>query len=241
MVVPDARADARFSDNPSVVGDPYVRFYLGVPLRTSGGVTLGSLCAIDNVSREASERDISILSGLADLVVEQIELRLSANTDGLTGAMQRRAFLAEAGRDFARARRRGAPFACLLLDVDHFKTINDRYGHAAGDAALRHIVAVCRSVLRESDYIGRLGGEEFCVMLPDATSDDALRIAERIRHRVAEQPVATAGDLIGMTLSIGVTDMGPQDAAVTAMIERADQAMYRSKQAGRNRATLAAN
>jgi diguanylate cyclase (GGDEF)-like protein len=240
LVVPDARTDMRFNDNPSVIGDPYVRFYLGVPLRTASGLTLGSLCAIDNVSREASERDISILSGLADLVVEQIELRLSANTDGLTGAMQRRAFLAEAARDFARARRRDGPFACLLLDVDHFKAINDRFGHAAGDAALRHTVQVCREALRESDYVGRLGGEEFCVALPEATCNDGVEVGERIRRRVAEHPAAAAGSLIGLTLSIGVAGIRPDDATVSAVIERADQAMYEAKRAGRNR-TLAAD
>lgn len=234
LTVQDATADARFFENPYVTGDPNVRFYLGAPLRTSSGATLGALCAVDNVARVVSDREIAIMRDLAELVVERIELRLAATTDGLTGALQRMAFLAEAGRDIALAQRKGRPLSCLMIDADSFKTINDTFGHAAGDAVLRHIVAECRAVLREADYIGRLGGEEFAIMLPDADLDHACAIAERVRQRVAERPLQVGRDRIGATISVGVTALRPGDKQVSGLLDRADHALYQAKLAGRN-------
>jgi diguanylate cyclase (GGDEF)-like protein len=234
LAVRDATLDLRFADNPYVTGNPNVRFYLGAPLRTSDGETLGALCAVDSVSRTPSPREIEILTDLADLVTEQIELRLAATTDGLTGALQRMAFLAEAGRDMALARRGGRPLSCLMIDADSFKAINDTYGHAAGDVVLRHIVTECRRVLREADYIGRLGGEEFAVMLPDADLEHACAIAERMRQRIADHPVQAAGNAIGATISVGVTALGPGDTMVSGLLERADHALYEAKLSGRN-------
>ncbi|MBN9023190.1 MAG: GGDEF domain-containing protein, partial [Rhizobiales bacterium] len=172
-------------------------------------------------------------------VVEQIELRLAASKDGLTGAMQRMAFLNEASRDFARGRRSGAPIACLLLDADRFKTINDTFGHATGDDVLRHVVSQCLGALRESDYVGRLGGEEFCVMLPETMPEDALGVAERIRQKVGETPAISGRHAIGVTVSIGIAGALPADGAVLDMIKRADRAMYEAKSAGRNRSRIA--
>ena len=234
MIVPDASLDPRFADNPSVLGDPNVRFYLGQPLRTSNGFTLGALCAIDSVAREATPRDVAIMRGLAALVVEQIELRLAANTDGLTGAMQRMAFRDQARRDFVRARRASRPLSCLLLDTDRFKTINDTFGHAAGDAVLRHVVSRCQTALRESDYIGRLGGEEFCVMLPDAGLPEAFPVAERVRLAIASEPSAAGAHTIGITVSIGLASIHDEDESVSDMIGRSDHAMYEAKIGGRN-------
>jgi len=231
LVVPDATRDPRFVDNPQVTADPHIRFYAGIPLKTDEGHALGTLCAIDRVPREPSDREISVLQGLADLVVEQIELRLAANTDGLTGVMQRRAFLSAGERDLARTRRSGAPFICLFLDADHFKQINDTFGHATGDAVLRRIVTDCTSVVRSCDYIGRLGGEEFCVFLPEASPAAAKEIAERIRAKIEQS------DHQGprVTVSIGIAISSPDDQTVESVIKRADEAAYEAKRSGRNR------
>ena len=234
LSVPDAMADSRFIDNPYVTGDPNIRFYLGIPLRTSGGAALGALCAMDRVSRTPSPREIAILTDLADLVVEQIELRLAATTDGLTGALQRMAFLGEAGRDVARAHRSRRPLSCLMIDADRFKAINDTFGHAAGDAVLRHIVAECREVLRGSDYLGRIGGEEFGIMLPDTGLDHAFAVAERVRERIAGSPVLVERDVIGATVSVGVSALSRDDDHVSALRRRADRALYAATLAGRN-------
>lgn len=239
LSIADATADARFNDNPYVIGDPNIRFYLGVPLRTSSGASLGALCAIDSVTRQSSEREIAILTDLADLVVEQIELRLAVTTDGLTGAMQRMAFLGEAGRDIARSRRSGRALSCLMIDADRFKAINDTFGHAAGDAVLRHIVDECRGILREGDYVGRIGGEEFGIMLPDVELDHAFAIAERVRERIAGRPVLVDRDMIGATVSVGVSALSPEDDHVSALLLRADRALYEAKLAGRNQSRRA--
>lgn len=231
LVVPDATLDARFAGNPSVTGDPHIRFYAGVPLRSARGWALGTLCALDVAPREPTEREISVLRGLGDLVVEQIELHLAANTDTLTGAMRRNAFLSAGDRDLARAQRKGSPFLCLFLDADHFKTINDTFGHAAGDEVLKGIVADCSAVLRRSDYVGRMGGEEFCIFLPDASPARAVEIAERIRRTVAERRVGGAS----VTVSIGIASALPEDATVESVVHRADQAVYEAKRRGRNR------
>ncbi|MBN9020876.1 MAG: sensor domain-containing diguanylate cyclase [Rhizobiales bacterium] len=231
LIVPDAALDPRFVDNPSVTSDPHIRFYAGVPLTTRGGHSVGTLCAVDRLPREPSDREISILQQLAGLVVQQIELRLAANTDGLTGAMQRRAFFAAGERDLARTRRSHAPFACLFLDADHFKALNDTFGHAAGDEALRRIVSDCSSVIRSCDYVGRLGGEEFCIFLPEASHEAALQIAERVRARIGE---CSLGGL-RLTVSIGIAVASPEDQSLAEIVRRADQAVYEAKKLGRNR------
>lgn len=235
LVVPDAARDPRFVDNPSVTSDPHIRFYAGVPFRTGGGHALGTLCAIDRLPREASDREISVLEGLAKLVGEQIELRLAANTDSLTGAMQRHAFIAAGKRDLARNRRSEAPFVCLFLDADNFKSLNDTLGHAAGDEALRRIVSACSSVIRECDYVGRLGGEEFCIFLPDAYPEAALHIAERVRASI--EGFDQGGPPV--TVSIGVAVASPEDASVEDIVKRADRAVYEAKRRGRNRVHVA--
>lgn len=231
LVVPDASLDHRFVDNPSVTADPHIRFYAGIPLRAAGGYALGTLCAIDRAPRQPSDRDIDVLKSLADLVVEQIELRLAASTDGLTGAMQRGAFIAAGERDLARARRNGSTLVCLLLDADHFKAINDTFGHAAGDEVLKEIVSACSSVVRKTDYIGRMGGEEFCIFLPDASPASAMQIAERIRTTIASLRPGIAA----VTVSIGIATASPQDETVESVVDRADQAVYAAKRLGRNR------
>jgi len=166
LIVPDALRDPRFSENPFVIGKPGIRFYIGVQLKSRDGFNLGTLCCIDSVARTPSPDQIAVLQDLARLVIDELELRLLATTDSLTAAMTRRAFLEAARRDVALARRHDRALSCLLIDADHFKAVNDQYGHAAGDEVLRRLVTVCRTQLRTSDYIGRLGGEEFAGNYP---------------------------------------------------------------------------
>ncbi|SFZ86564.1 diguanylate cyclase (GGDEF) domain-containing protein [Devosia enhydra] len=231
LIVEDAREDPRFAENPQVVGPPHIRFYIGAPLRTLKGHVLGALCAIDSTPRKASARDIAILTDLADMVVEQIELRQTAAVDGLTGALRRSSFIDSAATAMRQTRARNEALSCLLLDADHFKRINDTRGHAAGDAVLQAIVESCRSVLRSSDIIGRLGGEEFCIMLPGADERRALGVAQRLQHAIAALP-ATQGH--GVTVSIGISSAGPAHGDLSALISAADCALYAAKGRGRN-------
>ncbi|MCA1867772.1 sensor domain-containing diguanylate cyclase [Agrobacterium genomosp. 3] len=234
LLVEDATRDGRFRDNPLVLGDPNIRFYVGVPLIAKQGLALGSICGIDTVPRQISGREMTALTDLATLTMQHMELRLQATLDGLTGAMRRVPFAALAQRDFDDCRRRNRPLACLLVDADHFKQINDTYGHAAGDEVLEAIVAVCDGCIAETDYIGRIGGEEFCIVLPDKTLEEACYVAETIRLGVEKIAVPTVNEPIKVTASIGVASMESRDTDFAALRERGDEAMYQAKRQGRN-------
>ena len=156
-------------------------------------------------------------------------------TDALTALASRRHFLAEAEREISRARR-GHALSALVFDVDRFKSINDTHGHATGDRVLVELGRTVRSALRDADLAGRLGGEEFGVLLPDADEDLARAVAERLRAAVAAAvvPLDGAGEL-RFTVSIGAATLDPGDADGAALLARADAAMYEAKRAGRNR------
>jgi len=160
----------------------------------------------------------------------------AADHDHLTGAPSRRAFFALAERERARSSRHGAPLSLLLFDVDHFKRINDTHGHAAGDRVLVEIVDRVTLGLRGADACGRLGGEEFAVLLPDTPAGGALPIAERLRLTLQGAPRDGTG--IGYTVSIGVASLLPGET-IAAMLSRADAALYEAKAAGRNKVMVA--
>jgi len=164
------------------------------------------------------------------------ELEHQAKTDFLTEAPNRRHFLDLADLELARARRYGRPFSVLMLDLDLFKNVNDRYGHRVGDLTLQKVVEVCRQILREVDIVGRLGGEEFGILLPETDTDQAMQVAERVRQAVASASVPLPeGGAIGITTSIGVATYGEADPDVEGVLIRADRALYEAKRAGRDR------
>ncbi|HTY02340.1 MAG TPA: diguanylate cyclase [Rhodocyclaceae bacterium] len=163
-------------------------------------------------------------------------LREEAATDALTRLPNRRYFLAEMERHLARIQRgEGRPAAVLMLDLDEFKRVNDSYGHDIGDEVLKHLATVVREILRRGDLVGRLGGEEFAVLLPEATEEDARQLAERIREQIEQASLEADGRSLRYTTSVGVTLMVPSDHSVRAALQRADAALYRAKGAGRNR------
>jgi diguanylate cyclase (GGDEF)-like protein len=137
------------------------------------------------------------------------------------------------------ARRMGRSFALLALDIDHFKRINDTWGHAAGDEALKSFANACRLALREYDILGRVGGEEFAVALPNTGPDGARVIAERLRAAVAELVIHPAkGQFFDLTVSVGVAQLRDTDTGIASLLGRADQALYRAKNGGRNRVVM---
>ncbi|VVD71793.1 putative diguanylate cyclase AdrA [Pandoraea morbifera] len=242
LVVPDARADRRFADNPLVVGEPNIRFYAGAPLRTPEGHRLGTLCVIDRKPRTLDDEKRALLADLSALVVDELELRRvnhvlgdMAMRDALTGALNRRAFLLQAERQFAAARAQQRRLAVLMLDLDHFKAINDTWGHAVGDLVIVELTVVLRATLRKDTVIGRLGGEEFAVLLPDADAERAMQAAERLLAAVGGASVPGPNAPIRFSASIGVGGLAPDDADFGAVLQRADRALYAAKQAGRNR------
>ncbi|HJW26264.1 MAG TPA: GGDEF domain-containing protein [Rhodocyclaceae bacterium] len=178
---------------------------------------------------EALRKEVGIREQMAD------ELRRMAREDALTGLLSRR-YLFELGEhEFRRRRRHGQPLGLLMMDLDYFKKINDGYGHGAGDQVLREFGALCRDCFREEDIVGRIGGEEFLAILPTTGTQEAARVAERIRARLAAQSIAIPGGAIGVTLSIGITEVLAADTTFDHAASRADAALYEAKNGGRNR------
>jgi diguanylate cyclase (GGDEF)-like protein len=235
LVVPDAFEDPRFREHPLVIGEPYVRFYAGVPIRSAEGEPIGTICAMDKKARAFDAQQLDVLSDLAHLVETELELRLLATTDSLTGALSRRAFRQEGQRAIDLALRHRYDLSCLAIDLDHFKAINDAAGHAAGDSVLRATLETCMRILRKSDLIGRLGGEEFAVVLPHAGLAEAHSVAEKLREAIERQAIGAPAGLVSVTASFGVTAMGRAAADIDALLANADHALYEAKAAGRNR------
>lgn len=162
------------------------------------------------------------------------EIEALSKTDALTGIGNRLYFIESAKKELYRCSRYGMEACLLYMDIDHFKRINDSYGHNGGDAALKHFAATCQAQLRESDIFGRLGGEEFCVLLPHTPLVEAMPTAERIRMSVAGSPVSWEKQTIAMTVSIGVA-LYENDKEFSEFLKRADGALYVAKNSGRNR------
>lgn len=191
---------------------------------------------------------------LAELALEQTEHELArinrelqealarerraARSDELTGIANRRHFFVTAAPLFEVARRYRQPLAAVMLDLDHFKQVNDSHGHQAGDQALRHVAAVARQHLRECDLFARYGGEEFVILLPATGGEGALCAAERIRAAIAAQPLVVDGRTIRVTVSAGIAEIVTEGDSLERMIGRADRALYAAKGGGRNRCRL---
>lgn len=235
LLIPDASIDPRFAQNPFVTGDPGIRAYAGAPLLTPDGYVIGTLCAIDFKPRSFSESDRDMVADLAQLAMDEFELRRTASTDALTGLMSRRSFKETAAREIALALRHRHNLCCVAVDLDHFKSINDRFGHAAGDAVLAGTATTFREQLRQSDLVGRLGGEEFVVLLPHSDRAGGLQTAEKIRTALARQTFALGGEAVRVTASFGVSALDLSTRNVDSLIERADAACYQAKAEGRNR------
>ena len=186
---------------------------------------------------------LSVLSGLAFvlLVAERlrVELERMATLDSLTGIYNRRTFTGLVERELARAARTEAPVGLIVIDLDHFKTVNDRYGHVAGDTVLKSFVATAHAALRKQDLLGRYGGEEFCVVLPGASPAEAVMIAQRLRESVETTPVPMGDRSIRYTISVGVAHSNRAGLDLDSLVRDADEALYRAKGRGRNQVSLA--
>lgn len=238
-IVEDAKRAPLFAENPLVTGDPNIGSYVGAQLKTRDGFNIGTLCAIDTMPRVFSASEIALLTKFASLVVDDIEMREIATCDALTGALSRRTWLNCAMHELHRARRYKSSMAIFMIDIDHFKHVNDRFGHPAGDEVIKAVAATAAAELRKSDWFGRYGGEEFVAALPDSSLANALVVAERMRAAVAALRLPGLGDH-RCTISIGVADVDAQEANIGLAVERADQALLRAKRAGRDQVYPAA-
>ncbi|MFD1331168.1 GGDEF domain-containing protein [Methylopila musalis] len=238
LVVPDATRDARFAENPFVLGAPHIRFYAGAPLRTAEGFALGALCVIDTKPRAFGARDVGALRDLAGVVMNTFDLRRQVATDALTGVLSRRAFREEARSGLEAAKRLGAPFSLVTFDLDRFKAVNDTHGHMTGDQVLRRAAAACHGELRAGDPLGRLGGEEFAVALPVAAAE-ALEVAKRLQAVIAAQVFDGAEGPFQVTASFGVASWPDAGASLDDLMAAADVALYAAKGQGRDCCVLA--
>jgi diguanylate cyclase (GGDEF)-like protein len=167
------------------------------------------------------------------------ELLVLATTDFLTGLPNRREFMARLDAEQNRLQRDvGGRAAVLMLDLDHFKDINDEYGHAVGDAVLRHLAGLMRDSQRKIDVLGRVGGEEFAALLPGADLEAAHVFAERLRQRIAETPLLLEGHSFAVTVSVGIAALEADDPRGDAALVRADKALYCAKRSGRNKVVV---
>jgi diguanylate cyclase (GGDEF)-like protein len=234
-IVPNTLDHPAFCNNSLVAGERNIGFYAGIPLQLHNGLKIGTLCAADHQQRELTTDQIRILRDLARLTIDEIELRQIATTDSLIGALTRRGFEIEISREAHRSERHACSLSAIAVDVDHFKKINDNYGHAAGDMVLKAIVSQIKQELRTEDFLGRLGGEEFVIGLPETDADNAMIVAERIRQRIEDTTVQSAGDTIQVTASFGIAEFSRADQDWLSTLGRADVALYQAKQNGRNR------
>lgn len=179
-------------------------------------------------------RDITVRKQ-TEAALQQLSQR-----DPLTGVANRRYFFERVTQEFVRARRFGRKLSFIMLDIDWFKRVNDRWGHATGDRVLKNLCDSAYAVLRQTDLFARVGGEEFVVMLPDTDGDGAFLLAERLRRNIAAQGLIEGDDTITYTVSAGVATLVAEDAAAESALKRADAALYEAKGAGRNRTMRAA-
>ncbi|MYL23975.1 diguanylate cyclase [Halomonas alkaliantarctica] len=255
LTVPDTTRDSRFAQNPLVVGEPHLRFYAGALLKNREGYPLGTLCVLDHKPRELTERQRFALQALANQVIAHMvlvqahreqaelirelkvtrqELAKHASTDPLTGLLNRRAFEQRLNQELALIKRGTPPAALILIDLDHFKSVNDTLGHTAGDEVLVRFANLCHVVFRQADVISRWGGEEFLIMLPGTTVEEAQHATKRLHQLLATTPLLDdVHPPLYITASVGVCSLTAH-SSIKDSLRRADVHLYRAKGQGRN-------
>ncbi|SDP85207.1 diguanylate cyclase (GGDEF) domain-containing protein [Rhodoferax sp. OV413] len=229
LVIPDALRDPRFFDNPLVTGPPHVRFYAGCPLHATNGSKLGTLCILDSEPRAFGAEDIQLLIDLAAIVEQEISTYQMATVDELTRLYNRRGFLNQAQPALGLAREKKAPCSLVFFDLDKFKAINDRFGHAEGDKALLAFADQMRRSFRDADILARLGGDEFVALLLDCPNDLAQTIVDRLRTALDRRNQFT-GSGYPIVCSFGIIHIAlDSNAPIEALLSRADVLMYENK------------
>ncbi len=236
LVVTDATQDVRFADNPLVEGDAHVRFYAGYPLRLPDGAVAGAFCLVDRQPRTFSHSDLDMLKDLAAIVEGEFAAINAATTDELTGLFNRRGFNNLADYAIRSAARRAVPLTLGWLDLDGFKKINDRWGHAEGDAALKTMAMLLKTSFRDTDLTVRYSGDEFAILFSD-TDENGAWIAMQHLVEEAEAFNQTSGKPWKLAFSWGVTEFDQNGSTLQEWLRTADQKMYtmKNKQEGKGR------
>lgn len=257
LYVADTLSDERFADNPFVTGPPNIRFYAGCPVKSRGGQRIGTVCAIDTKPNNLTAQQIEALKDLAKMTEVELERRSflsqqhrlmaeieqakrASLIDDLTRLYNRSGMCQVLNWQKALAKEMNTGFAVALGDVDHFKQVNDRYGHFVGDEMLKNIAKTLLSCTRDRDAVGRWGGEEFMIIINDDSANHLHRIADRFRHCVEKNCLQIDGKTLTCTITIGVKLVYPtSNMEIDALVDDADQALYHGKFLGRNRVYVA--
>ena len=234
LVVPDALEDPRFQGNPLVLEAPRIRFYAGAPLRSPQGHNLGTLCVIDQQPRSFEPEQVALLELMADLVMRELQLRQHSMQCPVTGLYTRSAFFQFGEQEVERARREARPLSLFNFDIDDFRQINNRWGHRAGDQVLLDVCRAARSQLQSDDLFGRIGDEEFSILLVDTDLGQALQVAEQVREHIGALRGVFDHSDYQPRISGGITRLASDDRGFADLFYRADQALYLAKGNGRN-------
>ncbi len=257
LLVPDTRLDERFFDNPFVSGERMsIGFYAGCPIRAANGMPIGTLCAIDTRPRDMSPDQIMALRDLAAMLETELRAQSLSRTqeqmskdldtaqrlamvDPMTRLWNRAGMENLLNKEWSEALRQQKPLTIVMADIDHFKKINDTYGHPAGDAVIKTVGKRLLEFVRAEDIVGRMGGEEFLIVLTDCLPAKAFDTVDRLRQAVSLLPIAADGASVRATLSFGVVTAIPQEGAeIERLLKQADEALYKAKNSGRNRVVV---
>jgi len=245
ILVNDVNNDPRFSHKISTSLGVQVKNMIAVPIQFRDTIK-GVLVVSNKKNGSFDENDLFLIKTLASTAAIAIEnARLFAEvqrlsiTDELTGAYSRRHFFAIADQELQRASRYGHGFAIIMLDIDHFKQVNDKYGHLIGDKVLKRLAGDLRKIVRGMDFVCRYGGEEFVILLPEVNINRAERTAIRLREYIENNPFETEQGTFTITISAGVAGYSTETTDIGSLLTRADQALYKAKLAGRNKVIIA--
>lgn len=257
LLVPDALLDERFADHPSVTDAPFVRFYAGYPLSLSKDILVGTLCAVDTVPREMSPEDqeslfdlskmveselkaVAISQAQLELIQELNELERVAMLDSLTRVWNRFGIDKLLHREWSHALRNNSPLGIVMVDFDHFKKVNDTFGHLVGDEVIQGGARLMLSALRSYDVIGRWGGDEFMLILPGADREQCIMILQRIQEAITQNPVMTSRGEITISLSMGGVSVIPSTEGTSEdWVGKADNELMQVKRTGKGLFQLA--
>lgn len=234
LIVPDAREDVRFANSPLVLAQPHIRFCASVPLRAHDGQWIGTVCGLDIKPRQFTPHQTLMFQDIAKIAMDALEMRRLAETDILTGALTRRAFLEVAETAIVRAKRNRQDLICVMFEIDNFKDIILKYGHAAANEVLRTVGEICRAGMSEVDHFGRISGAEFVVLLEQADTQAAFVVAEKLRRVVARTPVTIGSNELHITISSGSAQASTSGQGVEGLMAVADTKLYEAIKAGRN-------
>lgn len=230
FIISDTLLDDRFYDNPLVINEPRIRFYAGIPLVISNEIRVGTLCLIDREPRILSEEDKELLRDLGQMAVQDLTLVQLATIDELTQISNRRGFSALALHALSLCKRMNKPASLFFFDLDFFKEINDRFGHAEGDIALINFSKILKDVFRESDVVGRLGGDEFVALLTNANQAETSLILHRLKKVLEDFNTQNKSRGYEITYSVGVVAFDSnRHQSINDLLAEGDRLMYEQK------------